>query len=107
MEIPHHNYDEFCPGPDGGYYLFSAGPDTEDYSTLNDHNVLTLISPDGSLVSGCVPRKDYILNVSLFTRTCTGTTFLRPLEGENILYEIDGYAEVHNVKVLQNGALFP
>ena len=90
MEIPHHNYDEFCPGPDGGYYLFSAGPDTEDYSTLNDHNVLTLISPDGSLVSGCVPRKDYILNVSLFTRTCTGTTFLRPLEGENILYEIDG-----------------
>lgn len=90
IEIPHHNYDEFCCGPDGGFYLFSAGPDTEDYTKLQEHDVFTLISSDGEPVLQTLPRKDYIMNVSLFTRSCKGTTYLRPLEGENFLYEVSG-----------------
>ncbi len=87
-EIPHHNYDEFCPGPESGFYLFSASPDTEDYSVLHEHNVITSISADGSILSETLPRKDYLLNVALLTRSYKGTTLLRPLEGENIAYEL-------------------
>lgn len=87
-EIPRHNYDEFCYGPDGGFYLFSASQDMEDYSELQAHDLLTLISPDGAEVLKTLPRQDYIMNVSLFTRSGKGNTWLRPLEGENILYEL-------------------
>lgn len=88
IEIPHHNYDEFCFGPNGGFYLFAASPDLENYSTILKHDLLTLISSDGALCNQLLPRQDYILNVALLSRSSRGTTYLRPLEGENILYEI-------------------
>lgn len=88
IEIPQHNYDEFCCGPDGGYYLSATAPEREDYTSLQPHDVLTLISSDGSPVLQAVPRKDYIMNAALFSRTSKGTVFLRPLEGENLLYEV-------------------
>lgn len=90
IEIPHHNYDEFCYGADGEYILFSASPDTEDYSTFIEHDLLTVISSDGHETCTKLPRKDYILNTSLFTRSYRGITYLRALEGENVLYELDG-----------------
>ena len=90
ISIPQHNYDEFCYAEDGGYFLFSASPDMEDYSDATGHDVLTRISPEGEAICSCLPRKDFILNTELFTRSCKGSIFLRTLEGENILYEING-----------------
>ena len=88
LPIPHHNYDEFCPNESGGFYTISASPDFDNFDFGKDHSVLTVLSENGEVDKTMLPRKDYILNVSLITRSYKGSYYIRPLEGEDILYEL-------------------
>lgn len=89
FSIPQHNYDEFCPDGKGGYWLFAAAPDYDSYDFSVNHNTLSHF-PAGSTEPSetRVSRKDYIMNTSLISQSCDGAYWLRPLEGENVLYKI-------------------
>lgn len=88
LPIPHHNYDEFFPNESGGFYLLGASPDFDNFDFGEEHNSLTMLSEDGEVIKTMLPRKDYILNVSMATRSYKGSYYIRPLEGEDVLYEI-------------------
>lgn len=89
IEIPRHNYDEFCSDGKGGFWLFAAAPDYDSFDFGDSFKMLNHIplhggNPDQELL----PRKDYVMNMSLITGSYNGSSLLRPLEGENILYSI-------------------
>lgn len=91
LAIPRHNYDEFCRDGHGGYWIFAAAPDFDHYDfdtpfpTLY-HFPAGVSEPAEELL----PRKDYIMNISMITQAADGSSLLRPLEGENVLYSLDG-----------------
>lgn len=89
-EIPKHNYDEFAPDGQGGFYLFAAAPDSDTFDFTETFNTVSRIPADGGQpTASFVPRKDYIMNTSLVSRAWDGGYYLRPLEGEGLLYRLD------------------
>lgn len=89
IEIPRHNYDEFCSDRNGGFWLFAAAPDYDSFDFGDSFKMLNHISPyGGNPDKVLLPRKDYVMNMSLITSSYNGSCLLRPLEGENILYSI-------------------
>lgn len=89
IPVSRHNYDEFCPDGKGGFWLFAAAPDYDTYDFSDTFNTLShfpagATEPSESIIS----RKDYIMNTSLISQTSDGAYWLRPLEGENVLYRI-------------------
>ena len=86
--IPRHNYDELCPNESGGFYVMGASPDYDNFDFEEEFNTLTMLSEGGEVIKTKLPRKDYILNVSMITHSYKGSYYIRPLEGEGILYEI-------------------
>lgn len=104
IEIPHHNYDEFCPDDNNGFWLFCAAPDYDTYDFTDSFMTLHHISSQGGdPFEKCVPRQDYIMNVSLLSRSVEGFYYLRPLEGENILYRISN--DVNPLLTIDYGGL--
>ena len=89
ISIPQHNYDEFCPDGKGGYWLFAAAPDYDSYDFSDGFNTLSHLPAGNSEPSETrISRKDYIMNTSLISQSSDGAYWLRPLEGENVLYKI-------------------
>ena len=90
VEIPRHNYDEFAPDGQGGFYLFAAAPDSDSYDFTATFNTVSRIPAEGGQpTESFIPRKDYIMNTSLISRAWDGGYYLRPLEGEGVLYRLD------------------
>lgn len=88
-DTPQHNYDEFCSDGKGGFWLVAAAPDTDTYDFTEPFDVLTHLPAGTSEPSETrVRRQDYIMPVSLVSQTADGGSWLRPLEGENVLYRI-------------------
>lgn len=89
FDIPHFNYDAIAPANDG-YCLFAAAPDNfEDLETL--HNTVHFYSKEkGEVTRTLVPRKDYIMNTDMISYSGGKGYHIRPLEGEDILYRVNG-----------------
>ena len=94
IEIPRHNYDEFCSDRKGGFWLFAAAPDYDSFTFDEPFMMLHRISSHGGKpVQEMLSRNDYVMNVSLISLSYDGTSLLRPLEGENILYSLGEIAQ--------------
>ncbi|MBQ7195723.1 MAG: 6-bladed beta-propeller [Bacteroidales bacterium] len=93
-KIPKYNYDAIAPC-DLGFCLFVAAPNhaIEDLKTA--HKTVHFFSKEkGEIIKTTIPRKDYILNTEMISYSAGNGYYLRPLEGENILYKIgDGRTE--------------
>ena len=88
-DTPQHNYDEFCSDGKGGFWLVAAAPDTDTYDFTEPFDVLTHLPAGTSEPSETqVRRRDYIMPVSLVSQAADGSSWLRPLEGENVLYRV-------------------
>ncbi|MBQ1624348.1 MAG: hypothetical protein II097_07250 [Bacteroidales bacterium] len=89
LAIPLHNYDEFCRDGHGGYWIFAAAPDFDHYDFDTPFPTLYHFPAGASEpTEELLPRKDYIMNTALITQAADGSSLLRPLEGENILYSL-------------------
>lgn len=89
IELPRLDYDGICPSVNNKFFLMAVAPTKtpEDFSV--DFNTLYLFPEDGKEpIDQQIPRKDYIFNVALFTQSYDKSYYLRPLEGENILYKV-------------------
>ena len=90
-EIPQQNYDAICPADGGGFYLFASAPTQQPDDSEAEFLTLYRFTADGGEpVAAQIARKDYILNTAFFSQSYDRSTYLRPLEGEHILYKITG-----------------
>lgn len=88
-DTPQHNYDEFCADGKGGFWLAASAPDTDTYDFTESFDVLTHLQAGASEpFETQVRRRDYIMPVSLISQAADGSSWLRPLEGENVLYRV-------------------
>jgi hypothetical protein len=80
-------FDGICPSNDMGFFLFSSNPPVID-KFEPEFYCLGKFDSSGNLQSQAFPRKDFCFSPERFSRSFDKTTFMRPLEGENILYRI-------------------
>lgn len=91
IETPKRDFEAICASGEGGFFLFSSNPGPQDLANFDtSFFALSRFSADGSPEGEFLPRKDFVLGQGIFTQSCDGSYFLRPQEGDNILYKIAG-----------------
>lgn len=87
IPVKDRNFDAIAPSNDDKIFLFSSNPlSGEDIG--KKFYCLSEFNHDGRLVSQFLPRKDFAFNIERFSRSFEGNYFIRPLEGDNLLYKI-------------------
>lgn len=88
-ELPKINYDAIASFKDG-FCLFAAAPNHEIEDLETAHNTVHFYSrAKMDIIKETLPRKDYILNTEMISYSAGTGYYLRPLEGENVLYKIE------------------
>lgn len=89
-DTPAFNYDAIAPSSKGFFLVVTAPNDRPEYLE-QEHNMVHLYSVgDKKVVKEMLPRKDYVLNIDLVSASFGGGYYLRPLEGEDVLYRMNG-----------------
>lgn len=90
VEFPLINYDGIIPAEDGGWYLVTATTSAPD-ENMAGRNILRKFDNGGKApIEQTIPAKGYVMNVYMTSQGYDGGWYLRPLEGENVLYKIKG-----------------
>ena len=88
FKLPKYNYDAIVPFNDH-FWLFVAAPNHSIEDLKQMHKTVHYYSKERrDVTKTIIPRKDYIINTELISYSASFGYYLRPLEGENILYRI-------------------
>ena len=82
-------FDGICPSQNAGFFLFSSNPPIVD-NFESDFFCVGEFDSSGNLLSESFPRKDFCFSPDRFSRSYDSSIFMRPLEGDNILYRVLG-----------------
>ncbi len=89
IEFSALNYDGIIPAENGGWYLVSTASTTVMNGDMVGKGVLYKFDSDGKgPVEQMIPAKDHIMNKYMTTQSYDGGWYMRPLDGENVLYKI-------------------
>jgi hypothetical protein len=89
-DVPAFNYDAIAPSSKG-FFLVVTAPNYKLEDLEQEHNMVHLYSvKDNKVVKENLLRKEYVLNIDLVSFSLGSGYFLRPLEGEDVLYHMSG-----------------
>ena len=89
-DMPAFNYDAIAPASTG-FFLVVTAPNDSPEDLEKEHNMVHIYSTgENKVVKEMLPRKDYVLNIDLVSSSFGSGYYLRPLEGEDVLYRMNG-----------------
>lgn len=81
------NYDAISPSSNGGFYLFKSNP--SDYTYFKTpYYFVEEFDGAGTFLREFMPRKDFVFTMAITTQSCDNSFFIRPQEGDSVLYRI-------------------
>lgn len=87
LTIPY--YDAICPSGENKFFLFCSNPlNYEKQINGNGFYCLYEFDEKGSFIQKLLPHKDFCFPMSRVTYSFDNISFIRPLEGDNILYKV-------------------
>jgi hypothetical protein len=79
--------EAIAPSADGGFYLVTT--DSENYSDVEQaFDCLYEFDAQGVLIDRSLPRTDYVIAMNLVTQSYPNKYILRPLDADNVCYEL-------------------
>ena len=86
--LPSINYDALAPSS-SGFFLIVSAPNQRPEDLTQGHDLVHVYSlSEKKVISKFLKRNEHVINTDLFSYSYGQGYFLRPLEGENVLYYV-------------------